>query len=174
MKLAGLGKFITQNLGSVTKNVLPGTALSAGFGLLAEGPKAGLVYGATDLLGSLPATMLGRYAGRNIKSEGLRNAIEGGANLAGSLAGSVVGSNILYGGQPQQIAQQIEQRSVVNQLPLAEQLVERSPGTNFQTVGLSPRAEFEQLLNQGPRSTWATYLSPEDQLILQEMTRTRI
>lgn len=170
MKLAGLGKFISQNIGGVAKNVLPGTALSAGFGALAGGPQGALVYGATDLLGSLPATMLGRYAARNIKSQGLRNAIEGGANLAGSLGGSLVGSQLLYGGQPQQIAQQIEQRSVVNQLPLEEQLLERSPGTNFQTVGLSPRAEFEQLLNRMPAGGISPYLSQEDQMIIQQLT----
>ena len=173
MKLAGLGRFIGQNISSVTKNVLPGTALSAGFGMLAGGPKEALIYGATDLVGSLPATMLGRYAARNVKNEGARNLIEGAANTAGSIGGAILGSQLLAGGQPQQIAQQVEQRSVVNQLPLEEQLLERSPGTNFQTVGLSPRAEFEQLLNQAPRSTWAHYLSPEDQLILQEMTRAR-
>ena len=176
MKLAGKGlaQFLTKNLGSVTKAVLPGTALNAGFGLLTSGPVGGLTFAATDFATSLPATLLGRYAGRNIKDKNIRGLVEGGANVAGSLTGTELGSRLLMGGQQQQIAQQIEQRSVVNQLPLTEQLAERSPGTNFQTVGLSPRAEFEQLLNQGPRNTFAAYFSPEDQLLLQQMTSPRM
>jgi hypothetical protein len=167
MKLAGLRKFIGENIGSVTKNVLPGTALSAGFGMLAGGPTAGLTYAATDVLGSLPATMLGRYAARNVKNPGVRNAIEGVANVGGSIAGSVLGAELLSGGQQQQIAQQIEQRSVVNDMPLASQIAELSPGTQYQTTGLPSSQPFEELLSQMPRSSWMQYLSPEDQAMLQ-------
>jgi len=174
MKLAGLGKFIGQNIGAVAKNVVPGTALSAGFGMLAGGPQAGLVYGATDLLGSLPATMLGRYAARNIKSKGMRNAVEGAANLAGSLGGSMLGTQLLYGGQPQQIAQQIEQRSAINQLPLYEQIGELAPGTQYQTAGLPSSQPFEELMNQMPRNTWMQYLDPADQAMLQGAINPRL
>jgi hypothetical protein len=167
MKLAGLRKFIGENIGSVTKNVLPGTALSAGFGMLAGGPTAGLTYAATDVLGSLPATILGRYAARNVKNPGVRNAIEGVANVGGSIAGSVLGAELLSGGQQQQIAQQIEQRSVVNDMPLASQIAELSPGTQYQTAGLPSSQPFEDLLSQMPRSSWMQYLSPEDQAMLQ-------
>lgn len=174
MKLAGLRKFIGENIGSVTKNVLPGTALSAGFGMLAGGPTAGLTYAATDVLGSLPATMLGRYAARNIKSPGVRNAIEGVANVAGSIGGTILGSELLAGGQQQQIAQQIEQRSVVNDMPLASQISELSPGTQYQLTGLPSSQPFEQLLSQMPRNSWTQYLSPEDQAMLQGVINPRL
>jgi len=170
MKLAGLGKFINQNIGATTRGVLPGTALNAAFGAMSAGPQGGLIFGLSDLATSVPASLLGRYAGRNIKSKGTRDLIEGGANLGGVLLGNELGRAVLMAGQPQQIAQQIEQRSVVNQLPLEEQLLERSPGTNFQTVGLSPRAEFEQLLNRIPAGGISPYLSQEDQMIIQQLT----
>lgn len=174
MRLAGLGKFINQNIGSVTKNVLPGTALSAGFGLLGGGPKEALVYGATDLLGALPATMLSRYATRNVKSPGVKNAIESAANIGGSIGGTLLGSQLLSGGQQQQIAQQVEQRSAVNNLPLSSQLAELSPGTQYQTTGLPSGKEFEALLNQVPNNSWMQYLSPEDQLMLQGAINPRL
>lgn len=144
MNLAG--SWLAKNIGPVVKSVLPGTALSAGFGLLGAGPKAALTYGATDILGSVPATLLGRYAGRNIKSQGLRNLVEGGANIAGSMAGAELGTSMLLGGQPQQIAQQVEQRSLINQMPLTQQEVNLSPGTQYQLTGLNPGAEFQDLL----------------------------
>ena len=176
MNLAGKGlaQFLTKNLGSTVKSVLPGTALSAGFGALAGGPAAGLTYGVTDVLGSVPATLLGRYAARNIKREGVRNLVEGAANVAGSLAGAEVGSRILMGGQPQQIAQQIEQRSVVNQLPLYEQIGELAPGTQYQTAGLPSSQPFEELLNQMPRNSWMQYLDPADQAMLQGAINPRL
>lgn len=144
MQLAG--SWLSKNIGPVLKSVLPGTALSAGFGLMGGGPKAAAIYGATDVLGSLPATLLGRYAGRNIKNEGLRNMVEGAANIAGSLAGAELGTNLLMGGQQQQIAQQIEQRSLVNDLPLLQQEVNLAPGTQYQVSGLNPGTEFQELL----------------------------
>lgn len=174
MKLAGLGRFISQNIGGVAKSVLPGTALSAGFGVLAGGPQAGLVYGATDLIGSLPATMLGRYAARNIKNKDLQGLVEGAANVGGSIGGAMLGSQLLSGGQQQQIAQQIEQRSVVNQLPLYEQISELAPGTQYQTAGLPSSQPFEELLNQMPRNSWMQYLDPADQAMLQGAVNPRL
>lgn len=176
MKLAGkeLAKFLTKNLGSATKSVLPGTALSAGFGALTGGPAAGLTYGVTDVLGSLPATLLGRYAARNIKDKNLRGLVEGAANVAGSFAGAELGSRILMGGQPQQIAQQIEQRSAINQLPLYEQIGELAPGTQYQTAGLPSSQPFEELLNQMPRNSWMQYLDPADQAMLQGAINPRL
>lgn len=146
MKLAG--SWLSKNIGPVLKSVLPGTALSSGYGLFAGGPKAALTYGVTDVLGSTPATLLGRYAGRNIKNENVRGFVEGAANFAGSMVGSEIGTSLLMGGQPQQIAQQIEQRSVVNHLPLLQQELNLSPGTQYQLSGLSPGADFQKLLLQ--------------------------
>lgn len=172
MQLAG--SWLAKNIGPVVKSVLPGTALSAGFGLFSSGSKAALTYGATDVLGSVPATLLGRYAGRNIKREGVRNLIEGAANFAGSMTGAELGNTILMGGQPQQIAQQIEQRSVVNQLPLREQINELARGTQYQTAGLPSSQPFENLLNQMPRNSWMQYLDPADQAMLQGAINPRL
>lgn len=157
MRLAG--SWLSKNIGPVVKAVLPGTALSAGLGTFSAGPKAGITYAATDLLTSVPATLLGRYLGRNIKSEGVRNLVESGANVAGLLAGSEIGSSILQGGQTQQIAQQIEQRSLVNRYPLAEQAGDLAYGTQYQLTGLPDPTQFNQLLAQE--------LSPMERQLLQ-------
>jgi hypothetical protein len=157
MQLAG--SWLAKNIGPVVKSVLPGTALSAGFGLLSSGPKAALTYGATDVLGSVPATLLGRYAGRNIKREGVRNLIEGAANFAGSMTGAELGNTILMGGQPQQMAQQIEQRSLVNRYPLSTQAGDLAYGTQYQLTGLPDPTRFNQLL--------ANQLSPMERQLLQ-------
>lgn len=174
MKLAGLGKFISQNIGATTRGVLPGTALNAAFGAMSAGPQGGLIFGLSDLATSVPASLLGRYAGRNIKSKGTRDLIEGGANLGGVLLGNELGRAVLMAGQPQQIAQQIEQRSVVNDLPLASQISELSPGTQYQLTGLPSSQPFEQLLSQMPRNSWTQYLSPEDQAMLQGVINPRL
>jgi hypothetical protein len=157
MRLAG--SWLSKNIGPVVKSVLPGTALTAGFGLLGGGPTAAATYAATDILGSVPATLLGRYAGRNIKNEGLRNMVETGANIAGSLAGAELGGALIQGGQAQQMAQQIEQRSLVNRLPLAEQAGELAYGTQYQLTGLPDPTQFDQLLAQ--------QLSPTERQLLQ-------
>ena len=176
MNLAGKGlaQFLTKNLGPVTKSVLPGTALNTGFGLLTGGPVAGLTFAATDFATSVPATLLGRYAARNIKNKNLRGLVEGAANVAGSLTGTELGSNILMGGQQQQIAQQIEQRSAINQLPLYEQIGDLAPGTQYQTTGLPSSQPFEELLNQMPRNSWMQYLDSADQAMLQGVINPRL
>lgn len=170
MNLAGKGlaQFLTKNLGPVTKSVLPGTALNTGFGLLTGGPVAGLTFGAADFATSVPATLLGRYAARNIKNENVRGLVEGAANVAGSLAGTELGSNILMAGQPQQIAQQIEQRSIVNQLPLYQQLNELAPGTQYQMLP-SPQP-FEALLNDAITES----LNPIERTLLQNSMNARL
>lgn len=172
--MALAGKWLSKNIGSALKSVLPGTALSAGFGTLAAGPQGGLVYGATDLIGSLPATLLGRYAGRNIKNKDVRGFVEGAANIAGSIGGSMLGAELMAGGQPQQIAQQIEQRSVVNQMPLVDQIYDLSPGTQYQMAGLPSGQPFEELLSQVPSASWMKYLDPADQAMLQGAINPRL
>lgn len=171
--MALAGGWLSKNLGSVVKSVLPGAALNAGFGAFAAGPKGALAFGLSDLATSLPATLLGRYAARNVPNKTARDLIEGGANIAGSLVGTELGSSILMAGQPQQIAQQIEQRSVVNQLPLNQQLAELSPGTQYQLPLADPQ-HFENLLNQMPRNQWMQYLSPEDQAMVQGVLNPRM
>jgi hypothetical protein len=80
---------------------------------------------------------------------------------------------LLYGNQytqTPQIQQQIEQRTLVNQTPINQQLV--SPGTQFQMNGLPDASQFEQLLNQ--RGNWMQYLSPEDQALIAGVVSPRL
>jgi hypothetical protein len=171
--MALAGSWLSKNLGPVIKNVLPGSAVNAGFGLLSGGPKGALTFGLADVATALPATLLGRYAARNIPNEKTRNIIEGAANIGGSLLGTELGINILTAGQPQQIAQQVEQRSAVNQLPLEQQAAELSPGTQYQLSNADPQ-RFENLLNQMPRNQWMQYLSQQDQAMLQGALNPRL
>jgi len=146
MRLAG--SWLSKNIGPVLKSVLPGTGLTAGFGMLGGGPQAAATYAATDILGSVPATLLGRYVGKDIKNQGVRNFVETASNIAGSLAGAELGGAIIQNGQAQQMAQQIEQRSVLNRLPLTEQAGELAYGTQYQLTGLPDPTQFNQLLAQ--------------------------
>ena len=85
-------------------------------------------------------------------------------NIAASIGAGYVTSPLIYGtGQTQQIAQQVEQRALVNHLQ-APQLL--SEGTNFQMAGLPDPQDFQQLLNQ--RGSWQQYLSPEDQALIRQ------
>jgi len=172
--MALAGRWLSKNLGSVAKSVLPGTVLSAGFGLLGGGPKGALAFGASDFATSLPATLLGRYAAQNLKNPTARKAVEYGANIAGTLAGNEIGAALLTAGQPQQIAQQIEQRSVVNQMPLVDQIYDLSPGTQYQMAGLPSGQPFEELLSQVPSASWMKYLDPADQAMLQSAINPRL
>jgi hypothetical protein len=165
--------FIGRNAGSAVKSVLPGTAMTAGFGLM-ESPQAAAVYGLSDLALSLPTTLAARGLGAKItkpilgvKPEHLRTGIETTANIGAQLGSTVVAGKILYGDQqatsPLMLQeQQTMQRAAVNDLQ--QQLV--SPGTQFQMTGLPSPEHFQSLLNQ--RNNWAQYLSPEDQLLLQQ------
>jgi hypothetical protein len=85
-------------------------------------------------------------------------------NIAASIGAGYLTAPLIYGtGQQQQIAQQVEQRALVNNLQTPQLL---SEGTNFQLSGLPDPKNFEQLLNQ--RSNWQQYLSPEDQALIQQ------
>lgn len=168
MNFQRLLNFARRNTGDVAKAVAPGSALAAGFGLL-EGTAAAATYGLMDFAAAYPATMLARGLTRNVKNPLVRSTAENVANIGASLGSTIAASNLIYGNQglaPQasQVAQQVEQRSLVNQLPLQEQLV--SPGTQFQMAGLPDSKQFEQFLNQ--QGGWINYLSPEDQALLQQ------
>jgi hypothetical protein len=171
--------FVGRNLPKTAAEVAPGTLLSAGFGLL-EGPTAAVAYGLGDIAGSVPAVLAAKALGSRIKNpvlgmkpETVRGGLEAGANIAGSLGGTMLTANMLYGNQytqTPQVQQQIEQRALVNNAPLQAQLV--SPGTQFQMAGLPDASQFEQLLNQ--RGNWTQYLSPEDQALLSGVISPRL
>jgi hypothetical protein len=135
----------------IVGNVATGSALTAGFGLLAGGPKAAAAYGAADFLAAYPATLLARKLGSKITKpvmgidpKTVRGGLETVANLGASIVSPVavdaVAGKALYpetaqGNVPQQqqIAQEMEQRAAINNLQ-TPQLV--SPGTQFQIQGL--------------------------------------
>jgi hypothetical protein len=135
----------------IVGNVATGSALTAGFGLLAGGPKAAAAYGAADFLAAYPATLLARKLGSKITKpvmgidpKTVRGGLETVANLGASIVSPVavdaVAGKALYpetaqGNVPQQqqIAQEMEQRAAINNLQ-TPQLV--SPGTQFQMQGL--------------------------------------
>lgn len=179
MSFQRLLNFVGRNLPKTVAEAAPGTLLSAGFGLL-ESPGAAVAYGLGDLAGSVPAILGAKVLGSRIKKpilgvnpETIRSGLEGTANIVGSLGGTMVTSNLLYGNQynqTPQIQQQVEQRSIVNQAPMGQQLV--SPGTQFQMAGLPDASQFEQLLNQ--RGGWSRYLSPEDQALVAGVISPRL
>jgi hypothetical protein len=141
---AGKNKDIVGNVGT-------GSALTAGFGLLAGGPKAAAAYGAADFLAAYPATLLARKLGSKITKpvmgidpKTVRGGLETVANLGASIispavvdavAGKTLYPETAQGNvlQQQQIAQEMEQRAAINGLQ-TPQLV--SPGTQFQMQGL--------------------------------------
>jgi len=144
VQYAGKNKDIVGNVGT-------GSALTAGFGLLAGGPKAAAAYGAADFLAAYPATLLARKLGSKINKpvlgiapKTLQGGLETVANLGASILSPVavdaVAGKALYpetaqGNVPQQqqISQEMEQRAAINNLE-TPQLV--SPGTQFQMQGL--------------------------------------
>ncbi len=175
MDLQRLLNLVKQNSKDVEKNVAPGSALAAGFGML-EGPKAALAYGAADFLGAYPLTMGARALGTKItkpvlgiQPQALRSGLENVANIGGSLGSTVAASSLLYGGQPvtptvmsqeQQIMQEMSQRAAINNLDV--QAV--APGTQFQTAGIEFLNDY---VNRKPPS-FMDYLSQEDLALLAE------
>ena len=151
----GLLQRLTQYAGKnkdIVGNVATGSALTAGFGLLAGGPKAAAAYGAADFLAAYPATLLARALGQRITKPVMGIApktLQGGLEMVSNLGASIVSPVVvdavmgksLYPetaqlnnlSQQQQLTQEMEQRAAINgaQNP---QLV--SPGTQFQMQGL--------------------------------------
>lgn len=172
----GFGQLLRQ----VAKPALTSGAYSGGMSLLmGANPLQALASGAIDTLAS--GASLGVLRKASPKSYGQRTLIdektgektvqqlthplETPLNIATTIGTGYLVNPLIYGsGQGQQISQQIEQRSLVNQLPLQEQLL--APGTQFQTAGLPTGDQFQQLLNQ--RGSWTQYLNPEDQKLLQQ------
>ena len=136
----------------IVGNVATGSALTAGFGLLAGGPKAAAAYGAADFLAAYPATLLARALGQRITKPVMGitpKTLQGGLEMVSNLGASIVSPVVvdavmgksLYPetaqlnnlSQQQQLTQEMEQRAAINgaQNP---QLV--SPGTQFQMQGL--------------------------------------
>ena len=179
----GLLQRIAQYTGKnkdIVGNVATGSALTAGFGLLSGGPKAAAAYGAADFLAAYPATLLARKLGSKITKPvmgiapktlqgGLETVANLGASIVSPLAVDAVVGRSLYpesaqGNVPQQqqIAQEMEQRAVINgaQTP---QLV--SPGTQFQMQGL----EQTFLQNFTKPQGYVAEMMPEYQAYLDDL-----
>jgi len=176
--LAGFGQLLKQ----VARPALTSGALAGGMSLLGGGtPLQALASGAVDAtadvvtLGALrklspksytKRTLIDEKTGEKIVQQG-SHPLEIPLNIATSVGAGYVADPIIYGtGQAQQIAQQVEQRALVNNLAQEQFL---SPGTNFQMAGMPDPENFQQLLNQ--RNNWTQYLSPEDQALIQQATR---
>lgn len=168
-----------QLLKNVAKPALMSGGLATGVSLLSGAtPLQALASGAVDVaadvvtLGALRKLAPGAYKTRVLKDEKTGEKIvqqgshplETPLNIGASIGAGYLTSPLIYGtGQQQQIAQQVEQRALVNNLQTPQLL---SEGTNFQTAGLPDPQEFQQLLNQ--RGSWQQYLSPEDQALIQQ------
>jgi hypothetical protein len=179
----GLLQRLSQYAGKnkdIVGNVATGSALTAGFGLLAGGPKAAAAYGAADFLAAYPATLLARTLGQKITKpvmgiapKTLRGGLETVANLGASiisplavdaLAGKALYPETAQGNVPQQqqVAQEMEQRAAINGLQ-TPQLV--SPGTQFQMQGL----EQTFLQNFTKPQGYVAELMPEYQTYINDL-----
>ena len=137
-------------------NVATGSALSAGFGMMAGGPAAGLAYGLGDFAVALPLTAAARKI-RPPKTRGVEvspgkfeqelvpSRLETAANIGGSLI-SPIATEAIAGrllappmveptqvSQEQQIMQQMMQRQAINNLAVPQAV---APGTQFQAQGI--------------------------------------
>lgn len=173
---AGFGKLLRE----IARPSLTSGALTGGLALIGgANPLQALATGATDVvasavpLGVLRKVSPGSYKKRTVidKATGKESVVqdthplETPLNIAASVGAGYVTNPIIYGtGQQQQMMQQVEQRSLVNQLPLNDQLL--SPGTQFQMAGLPDPQDFQQLLNR--QNNWQQYLSPGDQALIQQ------
>jgi len=142
----------------VVGSVAAGSALSAGFGLMAGGPGAGLAYGLGDLVTALPLTLGARKlrppksTGRRIEvapgkfeAEIVPSRLESAANIGGSLISPFLTESLVGGlmtqpqptptqiSQEQQIMQQMMQRQGINDLQVPQAV---APGTQFQAQGI--------------------------------------
>lgn len=168
-----------QLLKDVAKPALTSGGLATGMSLLGgANPLQALASGAVDVaadivtLGALRKLSPGSYGKRTVidKATGKESVVqdthplETPLNVAASIGAGYVTSPLIFGnGQQQQIAQQVEQRALVNNLQTPQLL---SDNTNFQLTGLPTHQDFQELLNQ--RGNWQQYLNPEDQALIRQ------
>lgn len=167
----------SQFLKQIAAPALTSGAMATGYSLLmGANPFQALLSGLADTgasalaVGTVRKLRPGSYGTQRIKDleTGLvntvekRSKLETPANIVTSLGTSFVTAPLIYGGQQEQIAQQLQQRSVVNQLPMDLQLQSVAPGTMNQVSA----TQFEQLLNQVSNRSWKDYLDPEDQQLI--------
>lgn len=174
----GILNLIRKNT-DVIKDAGTSAAFTTGIGALTGDIPGALKYGVADFALSYPATLAVRalrpkpstkvmdVATGKITERPGRSSLEVPVNIGASVLSGLAVSSLdspAYLGQQQQMAQQIEQRSLINQLPIQAQ--DLSPGTQFQMAGLPPIDDFQTLLNR--KNNWTQYLSPEDQALIQQ------
>ena len=166
-------------LREVAKPALTSGGLATGLALLGgANPLQALASGAVDVaadvvtLGALRKLSPNSYRKRTVidKATGKESVVqdthplETPLNIAASIGAGYATTPLIYGtGQQQQIAQQVEQRALINDLQTPQLL---SPETNFQLNGLPDPQNFQRLLNQN--GSWQQYLSPEDQVLVRQ------
>lgn len=181
MALAGFGQLLRQ----VARPALTSGAFTGGMSLLTGStPLQALATGAVDTAASaIPLAGLRKLSPKSYQKRTLidpktkETVVQQGShpldtplNIVTSLGASYATAPLIYGNQQEQIQQQLMQRSVVNQLPIQEELAYLSPGTMSQVS----TTEFQQLLNQMPQRSWTDYLDPSDAQMIQEALNPRL
>lgn len=188
----GKGKLFSSLLNAAKSSAGPALtsgALTGGLSLLTgSSPLAALGYGLADTLASgasvagVRALRPGSYSSKKVKNldTGKIETInktsraETPVNILASIGTGALASNVLEPSQSLQIAQQVEQRSLMNRLPLYDQEMMLSPGTQYQMAGLPTQESFQQLLNDqlssamSPNTSWMDYLNPQDRQLIQQ------
>ena len=128
---------------------IPGAALNAGFGLLMNGPKAAIGYGAGDFLLNYPAVALARRFAPGTTETIVKNGvtstryapskIEQGVNFAASIASAPLTDYVTGGALlPQQLVQQTIPQPPNQQEQIQQQLLQRSVINRGGNVPVSP------------------------------------
>lgn len=188
----GKGKLFASLLNAAKSSAGPALtsgALTGGLSLLTgSSPLAALGYGLADTLASgasvagVRALRPGSYSSKKVRNldTGKIETInktsraEMPVNIIASIGTGALASNVLEPSQSLQISQQVEQRSLMNRLPLYDQEMMLSPGTQYQMAGLPTQESFQQLLNDqlssamSPNTSWMDYLNPQDRQLIQQ------
>jgi hypothetical protein len=128
---------------------VPGAVLNAGFGLLMNGPKAAVGYGAGDFLLNYPVVALARKFAPGTTETIVRNGvkstryapskIEEGVNFAASLASAPLTDYVTRGALlPQQPVQQTVAQPPNQEAQIQQELIQRSLINRGGNVPVSP------------------------------------
>ena len=149
-KLTGkLGQEAITAAQEAAKVALPGAGMNAGFGLLINGPKAAVGYGAGDFLLNYPVVALARRFAPGTTETIVKNGvtstryapskIEQGVNFAASIASAPLTDYVTGGALlPQQLVQQTVPQPPNQQEQIQQQLLQRSVINRGGNVPVSP------------------------------------
>ena len=154
-KLTGkLGQEAVTAAQEAAKVALPGAGMNAGFGLLINGPKAAIGYGAGDFLLNYPVVALARRFApgtmETVIKDGVSSTryapsrIEQAANFGASLASNPL-TDLVTGGalyQPQTVPQIPTQQEQIQQQTLQRNVINRSQGIPVSPGTMSQLDQF--------------------------------